>query len=165
MQKTSKTIPFYANGMRFSCIRCSACCRFDSGYVYLSENDTYALAAALNLSYQDFIQSYCRWVSSSNGVFTLSLKEKSNYDCVFWASKPLEGCLVYESRPLQCRSFPFWHSILDNKYRWKITAKSCPGMDKGALNSYESIKKWLVMRQNEPIISRDNIFDEMKGEF
>ena len=70
--------------------------------------------------------------------------------------------MVYESRPLQCRAFPFWPSVLDNKYNWEITAKDCPGMNRGAFNSHDSIKKWLAARENEPIISRNSM---SKGEY
>ena len=142
--------PFYDNGLRFSCIRCSACCRFESGYVFLSRKDVNSLKAALNMGYEDFTKVYCRWIPSANGELQLSLKEKSNYDCVFWDGK----CTVYEARPLQCRSFPFWQSIISNKTGWETSAKSCPGMNKGTFYSKESIKKWLAARQNEPIITR-----------
>ena len=31
--------PFYAEGLRFSCERCSACCRGEPGYVFLTKED------------------------------------------------------------------------------------------------------------------------------
>jgi Fe-S-cluster containining protein len=125
--------PVYARGLRFSCTRCSVCCRFESGFVFLSKKDAALLGAALNMGYSEFMDAYCRWIPSENGDFQLSLKEKSNYDCIFWAKEPVEGCAVYDKRPLQCRSFPFWPSIVNNKKKWEMSARSCPGMGKGTL--------------------------------
>ena len=182
MQQTAEISPFYAQGLRFSCTRCSSCCRFEKGYVFLSQKDASKLAASLNMDYNNFIERYCRWIPSMNGgqnrKLELSLKEKSNYDCIFWTPElstspqgglygtvsgvPNEGCQVYESRPLQCRSFPFWQSVLSNKGSWEMTSKDCPGMGRGVHFSQDSIKKWLAMRHNEPIISRNSV---SKGEF
>ena len=146
----SKERPFYAQGLRFSCVRCSACCRYESGYVYLSEKDNSLLREALNMEHGEFIKAYCRWIPSVNGTWQLSLKEKSNFDCIFWSG---EGCSVYEARPLQCRTFPFWQSVLKSGKNWKITAQSCAGIGQGKLHSMDSIKKLLAIREKEPIIS------------
>ncbi|MCL2380813.1 MAG: YkgJ family cysteine cluster protein [Treponema sp.] len=145
--------PFYARGLRFSCTRCSACCRYDSGFVFLSGQDVSRLGAALGAGYEEFTGAFCRWVPSENGGERLSLKEKSNYDCIFWSPEK-DGCSVYEARPVQCRAFPFWPSVLQSEKNWELTASGCPGMGRGPLQSPNSIKKWLVWRQNEPIISR-----------
>ena len=159
MLKAPESSLFYAQGLRFSCIRCSACCRFDSGFVFLSEKDVSLLGTTLNMGYKEFIETYCRWVLSENRVFQLSLKEKSNYDCIFWVQD--KNCSVYNARPQQCRAFPFWASIVSDESSWEMTAKCCPGMDKGSLNSVDSIEKWLAIRENEPIISRST---KSKGE-
>ena len=152
---------FYDKGLYFSCKRCSACCRFESGFVFLSENDVSALKAALKLEYEEFLDLHCRWIPSLNGIDQLSLKEKTNYDCVFWSFERGGACLVYDARPLQCRAFPFWVSVLGDEESWKMAAEGCSGMDQGSYHSPGSIKKWLSTRQKEPIISRTGRF---KGE-
>jgi Fe-S-cluster containining protein len=159
MVTVSAKSPFYAQGLRFSCTRCSACCRFDSGYVFLSEKDILNLKIALKIKNNEFLTTFCRWVSGENGEVQLSLKEKSDFDCIFWS--PKEGCSVYDKRPLQCRAFPFWTSVLADENCWKMTAASCPGMNNGELHSYDSIKNLLALRQKEPIISNSVRF---KGE-
>jgi len=156
MLEASKKGDFYAQGLRFSCKRCSACCRFEAGYVFLSREDVSLLCRTLNMPYADFEETYCRWVPAENGKYQLSLKEKQNYDCVFWSSKYGGGCLVYETRPLQCRTFPFWGSVMKDKKSWKRTAQDCPGIDKGIFHSQDSIKTKLAMRQMEPIIIKNN---------
>jgi len=148
---------FYAQGLRFSCKRCSACCRFEPGYVFLSRKDVSRLCAALDTQYDKFIEEYCRWIPAENGKGRLSLKEKRNYDCVFWSTEHGEGCQVYKARPLQCRTFPFWTSTMSSNDSWEMTARDCPGMDHGEFHSHDSIKKTLAMRQKEPIIFNDTV--------
>jgi len=161
MREIARRTSFYSQGLRFSCVRCSACCRFESGYVFLSGKDVSRLMTALNMGYREFRETYCRWIPSGNGAYRLSLKEKSNYDCVFWrlgnpesVSAKEGGCSVYESRPLQCRAFPFWSSVVCSRDSWKMIAADCPGMDRGNLHSPDLIEKWLALQQNEPIISK-----------
>jgi len=146
---------FYSRGLNFSCTRCSACCRHESGYVFLSEKDLSALLVNQNMGRKEFIKKYCRWIPAPEpGKEQLSLKEKRNLDCTFWK----DGCTVYDSRPLQCRSFPFWEWVLSSKNNWKQMASECPGIDKGTLHSRDSIENWLVLRQKEPIIERSSAF-------
>ena len=154
MLKTPEKSPFYAQGLRFSCVRCSACCRFESGYVFLSGKDTSLLSNALNMGEKEFIGVYCRWIPADNGDYMLSLREKSDRDCIFWSDASVGGCSVYDSRPLQCRAFPFWESVLNDKSSWEMTAMGCPGMDSGTHHSQDSIEKWLAARQKEPIMSK-----------
>jgi len=152
MVEMARKSPFYAQGLCFSCTRCSACCRYESGYVFLSGKDASLLGTALNMEYKEFIETFCRWIPSEDRKERLSLKEKSNYDCIFWGLKG--GCSVYETRPLQCRAFPFWSSTLNSRKSWEMTAEDCPGIGRGLLHSQNSIEKWLALRQNEPIIER-----------
>ena len=153
MSGGSEKGPFYARGLNFSCLRCSACCRHESGYVFLSLKDTSRLEAALGIDHGEFIKTYCRWIPSANGK-KLSLKETENYDCIFWTLREEGGCAVYNDRPLQCRAFPFWESILGSPGAWKTASRDCPGMNQGDLHTGMSIKKWLNLREAEPLIFR-----------
>lgn len=139
---------FYKDGLRFECTRCSKCCRYDPGYVFLSYSDLQLLLQGTGMEKADFMKTYCRAVLI-NGTYRLSLKEKSNYDCIFWNN---EGCEVYEYRPLQCRSFPFWEENVKSSDRWKWVGASCPGINRGRLHPAEEIEDWIRQRQNEPHI-------------
>jgi len=142
--------PFYADGLKFSCTRCSSCCRHESGYVYLSESDLSRLANGFGTDYTAFVETWCRWVPFDRGRERLSLKEKSNFDCVFWES----GCTVYNTRPLQCRAFPFWDNILCSPGAWKTAGESCPGINNGELHSREKIEGFISQMEEEIIIER-----------
>ncbi|MCL2879795.1 MAG: YkgJ family cysteine cluster protein, partial [Treponema sp.] len=108
------------------------------------------LASHLHIRYTDFTEKYCHWVESGDEEH-LSLKEKANFDCIFWDN----GCTVYGFRPLQCRTFPFWKSVTAGKNAWNAEALSCPGMNQGALHSKDEIEACLADRAAEKIIVRD----------
>ncbi|MDR2922950.1 MAG: YkgJ family cysteine cluster protein [Treponema sp.] len=144
--------PFYADGLRFSCTRCSSCCRHESGFVYLSESDLSRLANEFRMDYTDFVKTWCRWVPFTEGRERLSLKEKSNFDCIFWNSA---GCTVYHARPLQCRTFPFWDNILCSPQAWEAAGKSCPGMNNGELHGREKIESFISQMEEEIVIERN----------
>ena len=141
--------PFYAGGLRFSCMRCSACCRNESGFVFLSEKDVSMLVSRLQIGYNEFMGRYCRWVEIDD-YERLSLKEKSNFDCIFWDQR----CSVYQDRPLQCRIFPFWQSIVSSSAAWAAAACSCPGINKGLMHKKNEIEGCLAKRINERLIAR-----------
>ncbi|MCL2266646.1 MAG: YkgJ family cysteine cluster protein [Treponema sp.] len=142
---------FYASGLKFSCKRCSTCCRYEAGFVYLSEKDLKNLTSLLNIERNDFIAAYCRWVSDVKGGEALSLKEKPNYDCIFWDS----GCTVYSARPLQCVTFPFWENVLASESSWKMAASGCSGINSGDIHTENAINEIIKMRTSEPLIYRN----------
>ncbi|MCL2441934.1 MAG: YkgJ family cysteine cluster protein [Treponema sp.] len=141
---------FYAAGLKFSCKRCSACCRGAPGFVYLSEKDLLSLAETLKMDKNSFIITYCRWVNDWKGDEVLSLKEKSNKDCVLWNN----GCIVYSARPLQCITFPFWESIVNSADTWEMAAGCCPGINSGELHSEKTIKDNIEKYSAQTIINR-----------
>jgi Fe-S-cluster containining protein len=141
--------PFYSNGLSFSCTRCSACCRYEGGYVFLSQKDVDNLATECQMPYNEFVTVYCRWIPAAGGKESLSLKEKANFDCIFWK----EGCTVYTARPRQCRAFPFWQSVLSSSNAWKTAASGCPGMNRGALHSAAEIEA--ILDGEETIVQRE----------
>ncbi len=145
--------PFYEDGLRFSCTRCSLCCRFDSGYVWLSRADLARLADGLRTTVDDVIDRYCR-VVDIGGFKHLSLREQPNKDCIFWRDG---GCSVYQTRPLQCRSYPFWAHQLADHETWNRTAQSCPGVNVGTLHSRKEIEQILENRRREPPLNADSI--------
>jgi Fe-S-cluster containining protein len=119
--------------------------------VFLSQKDLDSLVLAQGMGQGEFIEAWCRWVSFGQGEEYLSLKEKANYDCIFWK----EGCLVYPSRPLQCRTFPFWDSIVCSPAAWEEAGHSCPGMGQGELYSRARIEERSQARSDQPVITRN----------
>ena len=140
--------PFHADGLRFDCTRCQRCCRHQPGFVFLSQSDLDQLSVFLKLPAAEVRARYCREVNWG-GATRVSLREQANYDCVFWGQG---GCTVYPSRPLQCRSFPFWPSQLADREAWDTAARDCPGIGLGPLHSAIEIDYWLARREEEPYL-------------
>ena len=66
------------------------------------------------------------------------LVENGSPDCIYLSEKK---CTVYEARPTQCRTWPFWPENMNAK-RWNDNIQSfCPGVGKGKLHSAEFIGK------------------------
>jgi len=122
--------------------------------VYLSEKDLSRLAEGFDMDYSAFIAAWCRWVPYTPGRERLSLREKANLDCVFWGAGASDGCSVYHSRPLQCRAFPFWDSVMCSQGAWERVGMECPGINSGALHTREEIDGFLRQQEEELVIER-----------
>lgn len=119
--------PWYRNGLRFRCTQCGNCCQGAPGYVWVSEDEIAALAERLGLDDATFRQRYTFPVKH-RGV-SLVERPHSNHACVFYDDQ--QGCTVYEDRPKQCRTWPFWQSNVDTVEDWDLVAKDCPGCNTG----------------------------------
>jgi len=115
--------PWYQDGLRFECQRCGRCCRGEPGFVWVREVEIAAIARFLKMPEDEFMQAYVRVVSND-----YSLVELRNGDCIFWSP---EGCRIYEVRPVQCRTFPFWNEYTRSERQWREAARRCPGVNRG----------------------------------
>lgn len=105
---------------------------------------------------RSIVRSYCR-VVDLGGFRQVSLQEKENKDCVFWADG---GCTVYNHRPLQCQSYPFWAHQLADERSWSAAAAECPGIGVGPRRSQDEIDEWLARRRQEPPVNADALYPE-----
>lgn len=126
--------PWFAGGLRFSCMRCGRCCTGEPGYVWLTPKDIRAISTFLGTNRVDFLKNYCRNVGGR-----ISLIEYGNGDCVFYRAD--SGCAVYPSRPLQCRRFPFWPQLLKSPHAWEKEKARCPGIGRGKIHTQSEIRK------------------------
>ena len=127
--------PWYEAGLRFKCTECGDCCSGSPGYVWVNKAEIAALAETMEMDVDAFESRYVRRIGIRK-----SLVEFSNGDCVFLDSER-RTCSVYDARPRQCRTWPFWESNLRTKEAWKNTCEVCPGSGKGALFTVEEISK------------------------
>lgn len=125
--------PWYRDGLAFTCTRCGNCCTGAPGYVWVNDDELSELAALVGLDVQTFSRKYVRQVGARR-----SLIEKRNGDCVFWDK--VQGCTVYEARPVQCRTWPFWRQNLETPDDWNETCRVCPGSGHGTLVPLEAIQ-------------------------
>ena len=143
--------PWYAEGLSFTCQLCGNCCTGGPGYVWMTSEEVAKLAEHLKLTVEQTMKKYCRRIGSR-----ISLKENrtesGQYDCVFLVDKKIKDakgvvhtrrvCGVYQVRPLQCRTWPFWDGNLDSAKSWVHAARRCHGMAAGGRKfSYDEIEK------------------------
>lgn len=119
-------------GLRFECTMCGNCCSGPEGYVLVDDEEAAALAARLGVSLGDFLARFTRQTSAGRSL-TEKVTPHGN-DCVFLDRDKIPGkavCGVYELRPKQCRTWPFWKSLLVSRKRWELASRMCPGINKG----------------------------------
>jgi len=138
---------FYHEGLQFECTKCGGCCSGFPGYVWLSEPELERLRTHLGLEWAVFISRYTKVVRGF-GPPRISLIEKQGFDCIFfdYGADPVGSdkiCTVYDTRPYQCRSYPFWKKNLVYRSDWDRTAQFCPGLNKGRTYSPEEIEEFL----------------------
>jgi Fe-S-cluster containining protein len=127
--------PWWHQGIRFECQGSGKCCvsRDDYGYVYLTLEDWRRLAAALGMPTRQFTRQYC---AKTDGFFHLENRDAA---CLFLAGR---RCTVYEARPTQCRTWPFWPENMKPK-AWQAIADYCPGVGQGRVVPAETIVRIL----------------------
>ncbi len=120
--------PWYSDGLAFSCQGCGDCCRGPGGYVWIDLSEIDPLATALNMSREAFTSKMLR-----NTPAGLALVDTQNGDCPLL--DPNGRCRVYATRPMQCRTWPWWKENLVSAKTWANATRRCPGIDKGEVYS------------------------------
>ena len=139
MKLFARKPPWYATGLAFECQECGRCCAGpEEGYVWVTGEDIVAIAAHLELSEDDMRREYVRRVSGR-----YSLKEHpQTRDCIFLRpnDKGGRGCAIYEIRPIQCRTWPFWAVNLTGPGDWARAQGRCAGINRGSLHPCDEIE-------------------------
>jgi len=129
-------------GFRFECQQSGKCCTShgEFGFVYLTKDDRVQMAKHLGLSRAEFEKKYCE---KTDGIWHL-IERKNNPDCLFLKGK---SCGVYEARPTQCRTWPFWPDNMNAKTWTKEIATFCPGVGKGRVWTKEEVQEQLSLQK------------------
>lgn len=115
---------FFDAGLQFGCTQCGGCCTGAPGTVFVNEAESTRLARHLGLNREDFMARYAYPVEGGH-----SLREVGpDYACIFFRN---ERCTIYEVRPTQCRTYPFWAENVRSEAAWKKTCRECPGIGQG----------------------------------
>jgi Fe-S-cluster containining protein len=124
---------WYAGGLAFRCTQCGDCCSGSEGYVWVNQAEIDAMAARRGMTPAAFTEAFVKQVGVRR-----SLTERPGGDCVLLDEKTRK-CTVYEERPRQCRTWPFWDSNLRSPEAWAEAAEACPGCNKGDVVPLETI--------------------------
>ena len=138
LKMMNEEAPWYQNGLSFECTGCGACCTGSPGYIWINEDEIQKLAEHLKLDIDTFAKKYLRKIGHR-----FSLNERPHtYDCVFLKDSK---CTIYNYRPKQCKTFPWWTQNLKSENDWNEAAKFCEGIN----------------RKNAKVFSLDEITKEL----
>ncbi|MGD0785782.1 MAG: YkgJ family cysteine cluster protein [Sedimentisphaerales bacterium] len=130
---------WYIGGLHFECAACGNCCSGpDEGVIWISKPEIKLLAEHLGLSDSELRKKYLRRI----GFHISILENPQTKDCVFL--RHINGskkCTIYNFRPMQCRTWPFWTVNIDSPDDWNRAAMKCPGINKGKFYSFDEIEK------------------------
>jgi len=126
----------------FACTGCGKCCKTE-GHVYMAPEEHDEASKLLGISKDEFIQHYASHVIVSEEeegdddeedtpVLWLRLLDQSTIvhddkEKAAQASQHKHGCIflqddntcrIYEARPSQCSTYPFWPDILASQQAW-----------------------------------------------
>ncbi|MEZ5351130.1 MAG: YkgJ family cysteine cluster protein [Bryobacteraceae bacterium] len=112
--------------LRFSCQPgCTKCCD-THGYVYLTEQDLNNAAAFVGMKPRAFEKRYVYRTTHLR-----RLRKPPDRQCPFL--EPGKGCMIHPVKPTQCRLFPFWPELVEDRRAWHYAGFKCPGIGKGEL--------------------------------
>jgi len=106
-----------------ACESCEGnCCIGESGYIWVTPHEITNIASYLEMQEADFRKAHLRKVR-----YRYSLKERQvaqSFECEFF-DMTQKRCTIYEVRPSQCRTFPFWDYF---KKHIEEVKQECPGI-------------------------------------
>lgn len=131
--------PWYVKeGLRFSCQRCGGCCTGDPGFIWVSDEEITEISAAMGLNIGAFVTNYTRLAHRGR-----TLRERPDGSCVLFDKE--RGCILYDKRPRQCRSWPFWRSNVKTPKAWNELRDACPGINEGPAFTPEQVIQMSAM--------------------
>ena len=106
-----------------ACKSCQGkCCSGEAGRVWLKQKDIEAISRKLALDVDTFMKDYL--VKIYNRFSLRELRINGQHDCVLLDSHS-KKCSVYDVRPEQCRTYPFWDCFKNNP---RLAMNECPGV-------------------------------------
>lgn len=133
--------PRAERGLRFECTMCGNCCTGPEGYVLFTDDEGRGIAARLGVTFDDFLRDYTK--TTPLGRSLSETRTAHGFDCIFLDRTTVPGkavCGIYEDRPAQCRTWPFWPELVKSEVHWSNTRSKCPGIDRGRLIPPERIR-------------------------
>ncbi len=106
-----------------ACQSCEGrCCIGESGYIWVTPLEIAVMAEKLLLTKEAFINNYLLKIR-----YRFTIKEvayEDGYGCIFF-DRAKKSCSIYDVRPSQCRTFPFWEYFKENIDE---VVSECPGI-------------------------------------
>lgn len=121
-------LPWWARDggqVRFECTGCGKCCQ-NEGEVWLNVDEFVDITRHLETNHSTFLDIYAAEVRTD----WVRLKEKSstssalgstssvNVDSCIFLGDDGKTCSIYKHRPVQCKTYPYWPSLLASPEKW-----------------------------------------------
>ena len=138
----AKKQEWYADGLQFECTMCGACCTGAPGVVRFSESEAKGIAKRLRITVAEFLERFTHHIGGGRRSLN-EVETEYGFDCVFLDRTTMPGkavCSLYEDRPLQCRTFPWWPENLKSPRTWNSVARSCEGVGHGPMVPISEIR-------------------------
>ena len=110
---------WWRDGLKFGCTACGRCCH-NEGEVWMDSDEFTDLTLHLQKSPLAVLNEYVEmvengWVKIKSG----DRKDGNPLDdrCIFLGEDGKQ-CTIYEARPIQCRTYPFWPKLILNQDSW-----------------------------------------------
>ena len=108
----------------FDCTSCGKCCK-TKGSVWMAPEEVDSAAELLDLNRESFIQTYGTHTLQDDRIPDKTWLRLTNNDkqaCVF-LDEQTNLCRIYEARPIQCSTYPFWPNIMDSPASWNAEVR------------------------------------------
>ncbi len=99
------------------------CCIGESGNIWINKQEIETLKEHLNISLEELTNKYIEKRGYKYSIKEVKLAH-DNYACIFFDLEKKQ-CGIYEARPIQCRTFPFWEYFKNNK---EEVIQECPAI-------------------------------------
>tara|TARA_B100000686_G_C16606757_1_gene871609 strand:+ start:266 stop:685 length:420 start_codon:yes stop_codon:yes gene_type:complete len=121
--------------IRFECQPdCFKCCS-KPGVVFMTPAEATQAANYIDVPLSWFKKEF---LSLQGDLYLIEVKDDK--PCPFLTD---EGCAIHETKPSQCRTYPFWQENMESKNHWELTSVFCPGIGKGPKITKKEITKCL----------------------
>jgi Fe-S-cluster containining protein len=120
------------SSMPFDCTSCGKCCK-TKGSVWMSPTETLHAARFLTMSTEAFIYQYASHTlagddDNEHEVWIQIKNDPTGTACVFLENNQ---CRIYEARPVQCSSYPFWSHLMKSEAAWDDEVRFTDENDSG----------------------------------
>jgi Fe-S-cluster containining protein len=108
----------------YRCATCEGnCCIGESGYIWVSPTEMVEMAEHLNQELSEFKKQSLDKIGYKYSIKELQISDNS-FACKFFDLSKKQ-CSIYEVRPSQCRTFPFWEYFKTNSEELR---QECPAV-------------------------------------
>lgn len=138
MKLSGKKSYYKKANLRFHCTGCGKCCYGDPNthYIAISDREAVSIQRYLKISRETFFDTYTEVLPWRGRGIQL----RPDGACPFL----FEGkCQIYQQRPAQCKTYPFWPEVVNTRNDWLSEAYRCEGINQGEIIPLEKIEQQL----------------------